>query len=177
VRRSFVPLLASVLAVAAVAAAPAEQQQAADHSVELQIDESATVDGGAPGGINVSNQTEQSCSKGPADYCETILVKLTNPYEEESAKKGRERATAVFTLTTPDVLVSDYDLFLYESDESGDKGSQIGTAGEFPLLVQDSTETMTASITTTQDVQEVWVLVEVSYFSAAAPYAMDISFS
>jgi hypothetical protein len=176
-RRFIAPVLACALAVGSFAAAPAAQQQAADHNVELQVDESATVDGGAPGGINLSNQTEQSCSKGPADYCETILVKLTNPYEEENAKKGRERATAVFTLTTPDVLVSDYDLFLYESDEAGAKGSEIGTAGEFPLLIQDSTETATVSITTTQDVQEVWVLVEVSYFAAAAPYAMDISFA
>ncbi len=180
-RRLVAPALALGLALSAVAATPSQQRADTDHQVDLEIGASVTVDGGVPAGINpgptTSDQTGKVCTKNPHEYCETILVHLSNPYEEENAKKGRERANAIFSLTTTDGLVSDYDVYVHLSDAEGNKYEEIANAGEFPLLAGSSDETVTVVATTTADEQELWLYVEVYYFSAIAPYTMDIDFS
>ncbi len=184
-RRHIVPLLAAGIAIASVAAAPSQAGRAdVDHEVELLIGESATVDGGVPQGVNPSpfvggsTGSDLTCSKAPNEYCETILVHLTNPYEEENARKGRERANANFELTTGSNMLSDYDVYWYESDADGTKGAQIASSTAFPVDNSgESTEGATLVITSTPDDDEVWVLVEVYYFSALEAYSMAIDFA
>lgn len=178
-RRLVAPALAVGLAAGTFAAAPSQDGQRvdADHVVELAIGETTTVNGGTPQGINVGyNEGLTGCSKDPQSYCEYVLVKLTNEYDEDKAKKGRERATANFVLTTATNQISDYDVFWYESDESGALGAQIASSTAFPYGA-DSTEQAALSVTTTEEVADVWVLVEVVYFSAIEAYNLDIDFN
>jgi len=175
--------LAGLVAVGSVAAAPvSDQQVAADHSVSLEIGNSETVAGGVPQGFNTTPTTNGTsggltCTKDPNTYCETVLIELTNPYEDENARKGRERGNVFFTLTTADMVLSDYDLYVYESDADGAKGSEVTSAGEFPLLIQSSTEQTTVVVSTTQELETVWLLAEVYYFAAVTPYELTIDFS
>lgn len=173
-----------VLAVAltgGIAAAPASVDSAgrveADHTVELEIGDSVKVAGGVPQGINPGyHEADAGCSKAPNNYCEYVLVKFTNPYDVEHGKKGRERANADFSLTTAAGQVSDYDVVWYESDESGTMGAEIASAGEYPALAQTSTESATLVISSTEELSESWVLVEVVYFVAIEAYNLEITF-
>ncbi|NND83752.1 MAG: hypothetical protein HKN46_01235 [Acidimicrobiia bacterium] len=177
-RRLLTPAIAMGLALSAVAAAPAQDRSAdVDHEVTVEIDSIVTVDGGVPQGVNPGyNEGVTGCSKDPHAYCETMLVQLVNEYDEDKAKKGRERANAVFTLTTGTNQVSDYDVFWYESDADGTKGAQIGSSTAFPYG-ESSTEGATIVTTTTPEVGEVWVYVEVVYFTAFEAWSMEIDFA
>ncbi len=177
-RRIVAPVLGAALALSAVAAGPAERsQRSVDHEVEVAIDESVVVEGGVPQGVNpLYHEAGTGCSHDPHAYCETLLVRFTNPYEEENARKGRERANAVFELTTGTNQVSDYDVFWYESDADGTKGEQIGSSTAFPYGASSS-EGATIVTSTTEDETEVWVLVEVVYFSAIEAWNMSIDYA
>lgn len=178
-RRVLAPALAAAIALGTVAAGQS-QQQPADHEVELAIGEQASVDGGAPQGVNAAydHASGTPCSKDPQSYCEHVLIKLSNPYEEENARKGRERANAVITLTTASNYLSDYDLMVYESDADGTKGSMIASSTAFPIDNSgESTEQVNLVVTTTEETTEVWVLAELVYFSAFEAYHLDIEFT
>ncbi len=180
-RRTTAVLAAGFLAASAVAAGPASSQSSADHEIEMQLGDTATVAGGVPQGVNpdyFGNAGDGGvCSHDVDTYCEQVLIKVSNPFEEENAKKGRERANLDLHLT-PTNPVSDFDLVLYESDADGTTGAEIGRSGQTPVADNpESSETINAIVTTTADETDVWVIAHIVYFAAASDYSLDVSFS
>jgi hypothetical protein len=172
---------AALVAFSTVAAGPAQSRADVDHEVALAIGEDATVAGGVAGGVNPDYFTASAfgatCNHDPHTYCETVLINVSNPFEEENAKKGRERAT-LFINMAPTQPVADFDLVVYESDEDGTVGSEIGRSGQTPVADNmESSESVTAVISTTKDETEVWVIAHVIYFAAPSDYTMDVSFT
>ncbi len=168
----------SVLLAGAIAAAPASRQQAAPtHEAELAIGDEVVVSGGPGVGTNAQYFDNYECDSDPDSYCETVLVKLTNPYEEENAKKGRERATLQLDLV-PTTYPAELDMGLFESDPDGNQGAQISQAGTIAIVdCETGCESITAVITSTPETTEHWVLVHVVYFAAAGEYGLAISFT
>lgn len=179
------PLALATTLAASIAAAPVaapgtgdERRAAAPtHEVAVGIDEELTVSGGPGVGTNANYFTDYECDSDPDTYCETVLVELTNPYEEANAKKGRERGTLLLDLV-PTTYPAELDMALFESDPDGSQGAQISQAGTFAIVdCETGCEQISAAITTTEDVETIWVLVHVVYFAAAGEYDLDISFS
>ncbi len=177
-KRQIALALAGVTAVATVAAAPgAERRADVDHEFELALGDTASAAGSTPVGLNVQNYIDDySCDGSPEHSCELALIKVTNPYEEENAKKNRERANLTIAVT-PDVPASDYDVLVFESDADATKGSQVGNAGGVPMLDHpESVETVNAVVTTTEDETERWFLVWIVHWSTVGSYTIDVAF-
>ncbi len=177
-RRSLLLLTAAATLAGATAAGPAsDARQAPTHAVELGVGDALTVTGGPGLGTNAQYFDNFECDTDPDTYCETVLVTLTNPYEEQNAKKGRERAN-LDLLLTPTTYPAEMDMAIFESDADGTQGSQISQAGTFAIVdCPSGCEQINAVITTTQDTEVVHVLVHVVYFAAAGAYDLDITFT
>ncbi len=178
-RRSLTFTAALAVAATTLAAAPAaQQQQPADpaHEVELAIGETGSSTG-TTAGIGPWNFAEDNyrCDASPEAQCEVTLVKLSNPYEEENAKKGRERANLNLVLSST-VPVGDLALQVWESDESGARGDLVGTADENPQPTA-GWETMSIVTTSTPEVTEFWYRVEVIYWAHAGDYTLDLEYT
>jgi len=181
--KRFIAGLSAILAASSIAAAPSPSAPFAapqiDHELALAIGESGSVTGNAQYGVNVENYTgaDYACSSDPNMYCETVLIELTNPYVEEEARKGRVRANLTFTLT-PTLPISDYDLLVFEADEDGNLGGQMGNVGETPLTPDpESKETISVPITTTVDEETVWVAVQVVYWAVVGGWTAEATFA
>ncbi len=168
---------AGLVAASTIAAAPADQQRPADpaHTLELELGESDSASG-ATAGIGPWNFAEDHyrCDGTPEAQCEVVLVKVTNPFEEENAKKGRERANLILDLDST-VPVGDFALQVWESDESGARGEKVGYADANPAPSEDY-EQMTVVVTSTEDETEFWYRVEIIYWAAAADYTLNVAF-
>jgi hypothetical protein len=189
-RRHASPLLAMALAVL-VAASPAASS--ADHDVALTPGDSVTVDGGPTGGINYTpivtggTQPEPTCAKTPDAWCESTLVELSADVPADAAR-GRLMATFAMTLNATQP-VSDFDVFIYASDEAGERGARLTSSGSLlggqiapvqdGILYRcpDSDECAELSMTFRDGDEPQYVLVEVHYAVAPVSYVMDLSLS
>ncbi len=193
-RRSGLGALAAALVLgAALAAAPATNRADIDHEVALTVGDTAAVDGGMAGGINYTpivtggTQPEPTCAKTPDAYCEATLVELTAVVPDD-APRGRLKATFDLLLSAQ-APISDFDVFVYETDESGERGGRLASSGALAggqvAPVQDgifwrcpaSDECVELPITFHQGAETTWLLVEVHYAVAPVPYSMDLGLS
>lgn len=187
-----------VIVIGAVAAAPADGDppEGIDHLVELGPDATeATVQGGLPGGANLSpfipdQVVPQGCGKDVADYCEFVLIRIDNPVEDLDPEDPYEAKVATIDMdVTADVPGSDFDLFLFESDETGTRGFDLASSGNAPGCAQlcseipqaytnvcDGTdECVSFNVVTTEGRPTVWVLAEIVYFTTPAGYSANVT--
>jgi hypothetical protein len=153
------------------------------HNVELAVGDSATVEGdpstAGTSVINVANSdTNYGCEGTPDAQCEVVLVKVTNPFEEENAKKGRERANLTIALDfgtygALGVSATDMAIQVFASSADGERGEVIGTADNNP---PDAPESMTIVVSSTPEETEFWYRVELIYGAHAGGYTADFSF-
>ncbi len=180
-RKSIAFAAATLFAFGAVAAGPASQADI-DHTVELTVGEIASVAGGVAQGFNLTPTLTAAsggieCSKSPDTYCEKVLITVTNPFEEENAKKGRERANLSVALT-PTVAAADFDLYLFEADADGNEGAEVGASDGTPLVSDpDSIERVNMVVSTTAESTTTSYIAWVVYFAAPSDYTMDVSFT
>ncbi len=174
---------AALVAFSAIAAGPASQEQPAPvgHELELELGDEASV-GGENAGIapwNIAGD-DYECEDTPYQRCEVVLVKVTNPYEEENAKKGRERADLFLGVSSsvPNA-VNDFAIRVFESDESGEPGDLVGSADNSAGEVSDGAynEQMTVVVTSTEEAAEFYYRVEVIFWAAAGDWNLDTSFT
>lgn len=179
-KRHLALALCGAVALGTVAAGPNEASQAAiDHEFELELGDAASDVGSQPVGINVENYVGDgySCDGAPNHTCGIALVKVTNPYEEENAKKGRERAT-LNVVVTPDFAGSDYDVLVFESDADGNQGAEVGSAGGVPVTDHpESVESVSVVVTTTEEETERYFLVWIVHWATVGSYTIDVDFA
>ncbi len=162
---------AAALALAgSLAFAPATAQRA-DFEIALQPGETATVDSGPVAGANpghfVGTDNVYPCGSTPAEYCQSILVHVTNPFDEADARKGRERANLVLDLAMDGV--GDLALLVYEADADGTRGEQVGSSDG----IGEGSESATVVVTTTEGDEERWYLVEVFFHAYSGQWSLD----
>jgi hypothetical protein len=183
-RRIIALAAAGLVAATTVAASPAaDQQRPSDptFNMELELGDSDNVSG-ENAGINPWNWVDGDdyhCEDTAYERCEVVLVKVTNPFEEENAKKGRERANLLLGVaSTVPAEVQDFAIRVWESDEDGGQGELVGsadgTAGE--TNGGDYNEQMNIVVTTDEEVTERYYRVEVIFWSAAGDWHLDAEF-
>lgn len=185
--RTFAAAAVTALTLSTLALAPApEAQQDTTHAVVFTEDGSATIDGGLPGGVNLTPflgevGIEQSCTPEPTGYCETILIEIQQPVEDldpDVFEIGRGQYNAELT---PQIAASDFDVYVYESDASGTRGDDITFSAGFPAVddcgASTGSECVAGAVSTYETLGTRYVLVEVYYFASAGSYTMDISYS
>ena len=182
--RTFVTALlcAVLLPTAGLLAAP-------DHNVELTPGQEFTWDGTMTAGVNPNFHPwapdasavfpVEDCSKNPHWYCDTLLVKFSNPLTQAeidaliaAGQPVRKRKTATVNIGNYTTPASDYDLRVFASDANGTKGAMIAETGE----LNGSPETASLTITTTPEAPDQWVLVHVGYWAAAGTYDGSVKF-
>jgi len=186
-KRALTALALAGLAASTIAAGPQNAQPPApDHSVELHIDDAAeaTVEGNPDTfGTSLTNVVEggdYGCEGTPEATCEVVLVHVTNPYEEDNARKGRERANLTIELNYgtmaagAPVSLSDMAIQVWASDESGARGDLVGTADSNP---PEGNEQMVVPVSTTEDETEAWYRVELIYGFHGGGYTANFSFA
>lgn len=174
----------------AVAAAPARAPEVdADHTIELGIGDTANVEGTAQGGMNLSGYVDGTvtCTDSPEQLCETIFVAATNEVPE-----GETIASGVVSVAlNAQVPGADFDLYVFESDETGAKGAEVASSGDAAAgqivgsdpagLLYTCTdavdECLQFVVDTFDDEPTRYYLVEVVYFASAGSYSLDASFS
>lgn len=181
----FVALLAAGLtAASALAAAPASQAPAdVNHSLEMVLGDTATVEGDpsrvGTSLVNLTNDDGVYGCEGTADQqCEVVLVKVENPYEEENARKGRENATLSVALDfgtfgTAGASLTDMAIAVYESDESGTRGELVGTFDDNPPAAPESGSWV---VTSTPEESVFLYRVELIYGAHGGGYTADFEF-
>ncbi len=174
---------AGMVAVSTVAAAPASQQQPAPvgHEMDLGLGDTATAEG-ENAGIGPWNFVDDYVCEGtPHEQCEVILVRVENPYEEENAKKGRERANLFLGVNSSiPPAINDFAIRVYESDETGAPIEFIGSADNSAGDVQTDggyNEEMTVVVTSTPEETVFWYRVEVIFWAAAGDWWLDAEFT
>jgi hypothetical protein len=183
-RRSIALFAAGLVAASSIAAG--QQQAPSDpmHDVELAVGDSATVEGDpSRAGTSLTNvpasDTNYGCEGTPEAQCEVVLVKVTNPYEAENAKKGRERANLTIeldfgTYSALGVSLTDMAIKVFASSADGERGEVIGNADNNP---PEAPETMTIVVSSTEEETEFWYRVELIYGAHAGGYTADFSFT
>lgn len=172
-------LLALALAAATglAAAAPMANSSAADFTISLEVGESDSVASGTVAGINPGHfaGTDDLYPCGASGdvtaYCQSILVQVTNPYDEADAKKGRERASLGLVLTMEGL--GDLALLVYDSDEDGTRGDEVASSDG----LGETTEATSIAVSTTADEQERWYLVEVFFHAFSGSWTLDADFT
>lgn len=107
---------------------------------------------------------QATCNKDPQSYCDTHLIKVSNPLSDEEIAAGVERKRRPLTVTLAN-FTSDLDLVVFESDAEGNRGVQLGQSAS-----SDFAESVTASITTTAAQPVQYVIVDVVYFAHVGDY-------
>lgn len=106
-----------------------------------------------------------TCTTDARSYCDTTLVKVTNPVPDEDAD-GVLTKTARVTISdygpVPDPA-TDFDLLAFKSDANGTQGAEYARDGN---LDDTANETVSFSVKTTRAEPEQWVLVQVVYFAS-----------
>ncbi len=182
-RRTIALLAAGFIGAGAIAAGPAQEQQPAPvgYEIELQLGDTDSV-GGESAGIGPWNWVgdDYICEGTPHEHCEVVLVRVENAYEEENAKKGRERANLDLCVSSSiPPAINDFAIRVYESDESGEPGdlvgSEDGSAGEFSS--GECNEKMTVIATSTPDESVFYYRVEVIFWAAVGDWNLDTAFT
>ncbi len=182
-RRSIAAAAAAVLSIGGLAFAPSQSsQQATAHTVSFTETGSASVQGGPPGGANVTpfNPLEpQQCDGTPTGYCETVLVEVVQPVADTDADEF-EFGTGTFTATlSPQIAASDFDLYAYTSDADGIRGEELTFSAGFPVLDDCGStggECVTIDVSTSELSSTSYYLLEVYYFTSAGAYSMEIEY-
>lgn len=185
------PAAVALIALLGQVAAGPSTSAPADHELSLTIGDEATIDGGAPGGINYTpvvtggTQPEPTCSKSPEAYCEATLVELS---ADVPADAPRGRVTATLSMTLDAVQpIADFDLFVYESDADGARGGRLASSGALAggqiAPTQDgifwrcpaSDECVDLPVTFRTGDEPQYLLVEVHYAIAPVSYRLDLA--
>jgi hypothetical protein len=162
-------------AAAAMLLAPAAAFAAPDRTIELTGPPGATQNwsGTQATGLNVNyfNITEGhggawaepgTCGKDVQNYCDTTLVRLTNPVPEEHPTGTlTRRVTVTIDEWSPPAPGTDYDLLAFASDEEGNEGAELARDAGF-----NDTETISFTLRTTRENPVAYALVRVVYFWA-----------
>ncbi len=183
-RRSIALFAAGLVAATTVAAGQQSTPPEPMHNVELTVGDAAQVEGNPDTAgtslINVANSdSNYACEGTPDATCEVVLVRVENPYEEENAKKGRERANLTIDLDfgtygTLGYSATDMAIQVFASSEGGERGEVIGTADNNP---PDAPESMTIVVSSTPEETVFWYRVELIYGAHAGGYTADFSFT
>lgn len=167
-----IALLLAMLPAVGASAAP-------DDTKTLAPGESFTFNASVPAGTNINYfpwvpQAEPilpvgQCSKNMHYYCDTYLVKFTNPMTADEIASGLEFKKKNATVSVSDFTaapVADYDLRAFASDEAAKKGAMLGESGN----AAGEDEQMTLSLRSTPTVGDHWVLIEVGYWSGVGDF-------
>ncbi|MFT5223981.1 MAG: hypothetical protein ACI867_002309 [Glaciecola sp.] len=171
-------LIGLALGVGAMAAAPATSEssrQGADYDLTLSLGDSDAIAGDAFAGANpghfAGSDDTYPCGADPVATCRTILVEVTNPFGDD-ATKGRERATLLVDIDGQGV--GDAALKIYEADADGTRGAEASGSDELGTMAVESASVV---VTTTQDTETRYYLVEVFFHAYAGSWSLDASFS
>jgi hypothetical protein len=124
-------------------------------------------------GVNTSHLADeddqvnpQACGKTVTNYCDTTLVVLANPVPPDDVDGLLKRnVTVALTGTNPVPNGGDFDLKVYESDPSGNRGA---LAADFAQAAPpESLESYSFEVATARTAPEKFYLVEVIYFASA----------
>jgi hypothetical protein len=184
-------LMTAGLIAALVPLTGASAQVEGDHDLGvIEAGESTTWTGDAQSGINLNYHggflveaprevagTPDTCSKDPNTYCDTAVVELSNPLEEDDPRTNLTRQANVrIDAAAP---WSDLDLAVYEIRPDGTRGAQVGRGG-CPCPPDNPAgmwEEVSFSVRTTHAVPSKRYLIEVVYWAAAATgYEGSVSF-
>lgn len=166
--KNLVKLAAALLALVVIPVGWAAAEP--DGTGELAPGEAYEWNGSLPAGLNQNYfgltgvGPEATCNKDPHSYCDTHLIKVSNPLTEEEIADGDTSKRRSLTVTLSN-FTSDLDLVVFESDAEGNRGVQLGQSAS-----SDFAETVTASIVTTADEPEKYVIVDVVYFAHVGNY-------
>jgi hypothetical protein len=150
---------------------------APDASVELTPGTSHSFQQSADRGFNlnygglVPAAPKQVCTKSAETYCDTVLVKLSNPLTQSDIDAGvtsKKRAFAV-TVTPSGGATADYDLAVWAADAQGNRVTQIGYSKTGTPFVGG--EAITSGSTPAQ-----YILVEVVYWVGLGKYNATVEF-
>ena len=121
---------------------------------------------------------EGTCTHDLTTYCETTLVKVTNPVEDDGNPETDLTAKRSLTVTlTPAHPAADFDLVVYESDEDGTQGENVGESGGAPVADhEESVEETFVSVTTSESTPSRYYLVHAVYFAAPSTYTLSLQF-
>ncbi len=176
--RTALRLVVAAALAASIAAGPASSRPSTDFEIDLvQGDDAVTVESGAVGGVNLGHfaGTEEGypCADQPTQeaYCQSILVKVTNPFTEADARKGRERANLDLTLVMEGA--GDLALLVYEADEDGTRGEQVASSDG----IGESTEATAVAVATKEGDEVRWYRVEVFFHAFTGSWSLDASFA
>ena len=196
-RRIPVVIAVAALVTSTFAFAPAPSQQVeTTHQVTFTEDGTATVEGGLPGGVNPTPFVDgtSTCSAEPNQYCETILLTVEQPVADEDPDAldfGLGEVTIDITATVPG---SDFDLFVFESDAEGTKGTEVASSGNaaacaqlcgtapdpvglWPNQCAGTDECTELGVTTSELSGTRHYLIEVVYFASPAGYTGELSYT
>lgn len=193
-RRSIVVAATAALVGSGLAFAPATQQAETTHQVTFSEDGTATVEGGMPGGANVSPFIgDPVCSTAPDSYCETILLTVEQPVADEAPDAIDFGLGEVGIDVTAAVPGADFDLFVYESDADATKGTQIASSGNLSACTQlcgtapdpaglyndclGVDECVEFNVSTSDLDGTKHFLVEVVYFATPAGYTANLGYT
>lgn len=189
-------VLVTVLAFGLVAAAPAADHTSADHEFTVSPGDEFTVEGGAAQGINVTPLVNDSttCGKDLDNYCETIYVEIDRPVPADENGDSQFAFTTISFDMTANVPGEDYDVFVYQSDDEGNKLYQysseegVGQSANGPACAEicglgvgdplgfygnfcdASDECVDFDVLTSTNAPTNHILIEVVYFAAASGY-------
>ena len=138
---------------------------AADRTVTVTPDAPVSFRGATATGANVEYDSDAGtpCGKTPADYCDTTLINVVpgNIYE---TRGGGVQITLSDYEPNP---TSDFDMYIYRSDASGNRGALVGSSGGVPG----------ANESTTIKEASGYYLVHVVYFAVtSSSYQFDAKF-
>ena len=103
------------------------------------------------------------CAPDDALYrCDRLLLELSNPPEPGEGTRTAEAAVEIGEFDPVPSPGSDFDLYVYESDEYGTQGALLDSSGSF-----DPVERAEFTLTTTTEQPSRYVLVEVLYWLSA----------
>lgn len=198
-RRILVVTATAALVASGLAFAPAVSSQQAEttHQVTFSEDGTATVEGGLPGGFNLTPLIDgtSTCSAEPHQYCETILLTIGQPVADEDPEEidfGLGDVTIDITAAVPG---ADFDLYVFESDAEANKGTQVTNSGNAAACAQvcgsgapdpvglwynqceGTDECVDFSVTTSEFAGTRHYLVEVVYFASPAGYTGELSYT
>lgn len=191
-RRLVTALTAASLAFGLAAAAPGADDRVPSstrETFELTPGESVTVlsatPGGVYGGFSATAGTMPECDESTPGvmYCEGFLVGISGGEVVVSDDDGSESLRSELLVTlTPDAPTGDYDIRLYESDESGTIGAEVNSGAEWFYdhtldcgCADPDVEEMKQRVNTTVEEPVKWYVVTVTYWAAVGGYSMDIA--
>ena len=170
--RAVTAALLLVLVASSASAAP-------DRTVLIQAGESFTWNGIDTVGLNLRYGTlvdelpgDRRCGKEVTTYCEATLATLSNPVPDHDADGVLSRGVTV-TIEAKNA-VSDYDLYVFASDDQGSRGAEI--ARSTAAIDTSTTETVQFPVRTTRANPFAYVYIEVVYFAAVGGYSGSVAF-